>query len=185
MKKQKLAVILPGLGYHCDKPLLYYTKKYLKNKEYKIKEISYHNLPEWDKDSLPQIGKIVIKQAIKAFEKINQKDYEQIIFVSKSIGSLAACYLAKQTDISWKHICFTPIDETIPLLKPGKTIVFSGTKDPLVDGNNLKEICEKKKIPLYLIEGGNHSLETGEVIHDIKQLKKIMEVIAEMDIVRV
>lgn len=29
MKKRKLAVILPGLGYHCDKPLLYYTKKYL------------------------------------------------------------------------------------------------------------------------------------------------------------
>ena len=25
--KEKLVIIFPGIGYHCDKPLLYYAKK--------------------------------------------------------------------------------------------------------------------------------------------------------------
>ena len=35
----KLAILFPGIGYHTDKPLLYYSKKILKNMDYEIKEI--------------------------------------------------------------------------------------------------------------------------------------------------
>ena len=34
----KLAILFPGIGYHTDKPLLYYSKKILKNMDYEIKE---------------------------------------------------------------------------------------------------------------------------------------------------
>lgn len=27
----KLAVFFPGIGYHCDKPLLYYSRKLVQN----------------------------------------------------------------------------------------------------------------------------------------------------------
>ena len=27
MDEKKLAVLFPGIGYHCDKPLLYYSAK--------------------------------------------------------------------------------------------------------------------------------------------------------------
>ena len=36
----KLAILFPGIGYHTDKPLLYYSKKILKNMDYEIKEIA-------------------------------------------------------------------------------------------------------------------------------------------------
>ena len=32
MEENKLAVLVPGIGYHRDKPLLYYATKLLKNK---------------------------------------------------------------------------------------------------------------------------------------------------------
>lgn len=181
MKKRKLAVILPGLGYHCDKPLLYYTKKYLKTKSYDIEEITYHDLPQWKKDSLPQIGKIVVQQACEAFEKISVKDYNEIVFVSKSIGSVAACYLSQTVDIDWKHICFTPVDLTIPLLETGHMTIFSGTDDPLVDGSHLERVCKEKKIPLHRIKHGNHSLETGDVLYDIRQLKDIITIVNKIE----
>ena len=38
---KKLAVLFPGIGYHCDKPLLYYSKKYLKVYGYEIIEVNY------------------------------------------------------------------------------------------------------------------------------------------------
>jgi hypothetical protein len=39
----KLAILFPGIGYHTDKPLLYYSKKILKNMNYEIKEIHFEN----------------------------------------------------------------------------------------------------------------------------------------------
>ena len=40
----KLAILFPGIGYHTDKPLLYYSKKILKNMNYELKEIHFKNL---------------------------------------------------------------------------------------------------------------------------------------------
>ena len=43
MKKKRMALILPGLGYHSDKPLLYYAKKLFRQRGYQIEEITYQN----------------------------------------------------------------------------------------------------------------------------------------------
>ena len=43
---KKLAVIFPGVGYHTDKPLLYYSKKLAAESGYMIKEVSYGNFPK-------------------------------------------------------------------------------------------------------------------------------------------
>lgn len=41
MNNNKLAVIFPGIGYHSDKPLLYYSKKVAKRLGYEILDIRY------------------------------------------------------------------------------------------------------------------------------------------------
>lgn len=38
----KLAILFPGIGYHTDKPLLYYSKKILKNMDMKSKKFIFH-----------------------------------------------------------------------------------------------------------------------------------------------
>jgi phosphoglycolate phosphatase len=45
MEENKLAVLVPGIGYHRDKPLLYYAAKLLKNEGYAVKHIEFHDLP--------------------------------------------------------------------------------------------------------------------------------------------
>ena len=42
---KKIAVLFPGIGYHADKPLLYYSKKLVMNKGYKIADVKYGVLP--------------------------------------------------------------------------------------------------------------------------------------------
>ena len=44
--KNRLAVILPGIGYHKDKPLLYYATKLVKAKGYKVICIDYSGMPK-------------------------------------------------------------------------------------------------------------------------------------------
>ena len=42
----KLAILFPGIGYHCDKPLLYYAKKLARRYGYTIREVTYGDLPK-------------------------------------------------------------------------------------------------------------------------------------------
>ena len=42
----KLAVIFPGVGYHTDKPLLYYSKKLAFQNGYEIVEVPYGKFPK-------------------------------------------------------------------------------------------------------------------------------------------
>jgi len=41
MRDKKIAVIFPGMGYHSDKPLLYFSKRLAREKDYEIAEVSY------------------------------------------------------------------------------------------------------------------------------------------------
>ena len=43
---KKLAVIFPGVGYHTDKPLLYYSKKLASRNGYEIVEVPYGKFPK-------------------------------------------------------------------------------------------------------------------------------------------
>ena len=47
-------------------------------------------------------------------------------------------------------------------------IAFHGTADPLVDTERLTELCRGRHIPLYKYEGGNHSIETKDIIWNIR-----------------
>ena len=44
-KTKKIAVFFPGIGYTCDKPLLYYGAKLAAEKGYEIARVPYGNFP--------------------------------------------------------------------------------------------------------------------------------------------
>ena len=46
MGEMKLAVLFPGIGYHCDKPLLYYAAKLAKTEKYEVLPVPYTGFPE-------------------------------------------------------------------------------------------------------------------------------------------
>ena len=41
MSDKRLAIIFPGMGYHKDKPLLYYSRKLLEQMGYDVIEVEY------------------------------------------------------------------------------------------------------------------------------------------------
>ena len=49
--KKKIAVLFPGIGYTCDKPLLYYTGKLAVARGYKLVKVEYGNFPSGIKEN--------------------------------------------------------------------------------------------------------------------------------------
>ena len=55
--KKKIAVLFPGIGYTCDKPLLYYTGKLAVARGYKLVKVEYGNFPSGIKENKEKDGR--------------------------------------------------------------------------------------------------------------------------------
>ena len=63
----KLALIFPGIGYHADKPLLYYSIRLARNAGFDVRTIQYDPFPD---DALGSRERMIecVRQALDAAE---------------------------------------------------------------------------------------------------------------------
>ena len=176
---KKLVVLFPGVGYHNDKPLMYYTKKIAQKYDYKILELSYSlsdgaAIIKADKDKAKNAVEEAYNQIAGALNDANLDQYERVIFVGKSIGTAIMARYAMTYELDVDMIIYTPIAETFSFLGPCEGLVFHGSADPFCDTDMCTQLCEQMSLTYAVIPDANHSLETGDVATDIKNLEKIM-----------
>lgn len=174
----RLAVIFPGIGYHADKPLLYFSKKLAQAYGYEIVEVPYGNFPAGVKGSPEKMEAAfysALSQAGEILEGIDFSKYDSLLFVSKSIGTAVASAYARELALKAHHVYYTPVEQTFSFVEEDSGVVFHGTKDPWVETDLVKRACEEKKLPLFITKNANHSLETGDVLADLENLGYVME----------
>lgn len=175
----KLVVVFPGVGYHTDKPLLYYSKKLAHAKDYEIIEIKY-DLPEAgavikaDAEKRKQAFDTAFEQVTKQLETVDFDSYEKVVFIGKSIGTALAARYNMTYELDADQIIFTPIETTFAFVTPCEGFVFHGDADPLCDTDMCTQLCEELSLTYVVIPGANHSLETENVLNNIEILGKVM-----------
>ena len=176
----KLAVIFPGVGYHVDKPLLYYGRKLAKQHGYEVLCVDYGKLPEGikgDAEKMYAAYRQALAHVAGQLAGIDFSSFDRVLFLSKSIGTAVAASYDAQFRIGAGHVYYTPVEASFSAIgKEG--IVFHGTGDDWAKTDVIKAECEKRGLPLFLEEGANHSMETGDVLRDLEILKRVM---TEMD----
>lgn len=160
---KKICVIFPGIGYHSDKPLLYYGKKYMAEHGYEIIGVKYGKLPK----GLEAAFSCGYDITVRFLADICFGQEDDIVFMSKSIGTVIAARYAQEFNVNARNIYFTPLISTMKYAD-NNGIAFHGTKDPLADTEKLTDACIKRHIPLYTYEGGNHSIETKDILWNIR-----------------
>ncbi len=176
----KKTVVFPGIGYHKDKPLLYYSIRIAKEYGYSIECVDFSSI-SWDKSDLndPTRMKEIFDQAMELAEsQVGNTNDDEILFISKSIGTVVAACLAREKGIGAKQIYFSPLVH-FGMYAPNEGIAFYGDTDPLADADEIERVCADKKIAAFRISGGNHSLETGDTDIDLKNLTMIMDRVKE------
>ena len=175
----KLAVLFPGIGYTCTKPLLYYAGKLAAAHGYRVLPIAYGDFP---KDAKGDPLKMQIcfvsayEQAEETLRSVRWEECDDVLFIAKSIGTTVAARYAREHDVAARLILMTPLAETFRFTG-GSAIAFHGTADPWAVTNEIRRACREQGIPLYLTEGANHSLETGIVQTDLATLAETMGII--------
>ena len=178
---KKTAVIFPGIGYHTDKPLLYYSRKIAASQGYNVIEVPYGKFPRGVKGSKEKMEKSffsALEQAEQILKDVDFSENDDILFISKSVGTAVASAYAEKRGLHTRNVYYTPVEQSFQFMKrPG--IVFTGTADPWVTFDAVEQGCRDGGFPLYVTEDGNHSLETGDVRRDLENLLKIMEITEE------
>ena len=96
---KKTAVIFPGIGYHTDKPLLYYSRKIAAAQGYDVIAIPYGKFPKGVKGSKEKMEKSffsALEQAEQILKDVDFSENDDILFISKSVGTAVASAYAEK-----------------------------------------------------------------------------------------
>lgn len=175
---KKIAVVFPGIGYHVDKPLLYYSSRIARQKGYVVCPISYTDLAldlAGAKESLEETIKKAEEGCWKQVVDLGLEKGDEIVFLSKSIGTVLALFCAKEVQLSCRHVLYTPLVEAFRFPVGSAAMAFSGTRDPWADHERIRSLCYEHEVPLISFDEANHSLETGDVLGNLHILQQVME----------
>jgi len=173
----KVAVFFPGIGYNIDRPLLYYSRKLASEMGYEIVTVDYSGFPSnirGDEGQMLAAFNHGLCQAETILSKMCWNQYEEVLFISKSIGTAVATAYAIKNDIKTRNVYFTPLAQTF-MDGMNHGIAFTGTSDPWVENEEIRIFSERKSIPLYVYDGANHSLETDNTVENISVISDVME----------
>ena len=175
----KLAVYFPGIGYHCDKPLLYYSRKIACERGYEhYRNVDYSYKAEnirGNEKKMREAYEALSAQAETALADIDWNAYDDILFVSKSIGTVIAASYAQEHGLGKaKHILYTPLAQTFSS-SPDKAVAFIGTADPWSNTDEIIRLAKDCHIPLTVYQDCNHSLECPDTLKNIEILMDVMQ----------
>ncbi len=175
--ERKLAVLFPGIGYHKDKPLLYYATKLVQKAGYDVIHVEYHDMPQKIRGNAEMMKKaayLAIEQTEEQLKDVAFSDYDKVLFIGKSIGTVVLAKYLADHKVQAKQVWYTPVEATFSF--PAKDVVaFIGDADPWSDVDAVKEKAAALGIPLHSYPDCNHSLETGDVSTDTRIIHEVME----------
>ena len=177
MEERKLIVVFPGRNYSVDMPLLYYANFKYEVRGYESIKVDYSRAYK-EGQTFDEYMERAKKMVWDELSRVDFSLYRDVVFVSKSMGTVIAGWLEEQLGMKVRHIYLTPLKETLPYMTQKQEIihVLAGTRDKFLDAAVLREHCEKEMIRLEQIEGVGHSLEMwGSMESNIDILKRVVE----------
>jgi hypothetical protein len=183
-----LAVLLPGLRYTCDMPLLYYPTKLFLQRGFDVLQLhtnyaspSFGNLsPDRQIDWMGEDAWGSVHAAS------DQRSYDHLVLVGKSIGTLAMSVLVlKHPELRARPtIWLTPLFR-LPLVEQatqqlgGPALYVAGSGDNTFDSERLNYLLASSPAEALVYEGADHSLEVpGDQERSLDILKGAMAGIA-------
>lgn len=180
-----LALILPGLNYTCDMPLLYYSTQVMLGAGADVVQVKYDYTEKTmgKSVSLPEKVALLQKDVTKiASVALEQGKHQRLTVIGKSLGTLGiACLLEAGFPVKPQTCIFlTPIlqqmEPALDLIRQcSNTFYVIGTIDPYYDPGLIVKFRTTQPDNFLIIEGVNHSLELpGDAIHSLAVLDNIV-----------
>ena len=155
---KKIVLSFPG-SRGSEIPLLYFAAKHYEDLGY---EKVFVNNPIIQDASYEVLLNTLIENAKTIIESLNLSEYDNVVFIAKSIGTVVACKIKEIYNLN-----------TLKYIKSDNNIllVSLGTKDRIIEWNIVKSLCEAENINCYIEENVGHRME---VMNDLQRNLEII-----------
>ncbi|OWA37701.1 alpha/beta hydrolase [Saccharibacillus sp. O16] len=169
---KKLVVLFPGQNYPCHKPVLHFAGTSAIQSGFDLLALEYGYQAARTELKRSEV-QTVAEESYESVRRVAGR-YEQIVFISKSLGTVIAGEVQEKLGIPIKQIFMTPIQETLPYINKCQGVVVYGTKDPAFSEELEHQIHTETTI--IRIAHANHALETDDTEESIEILKQLVKV---------
>ena len=186
---REIALVLPGVGYTCQMPLLYYPTRLLLSRGTDVVwvEYNYSRRPDYQSLSDAEQKEWLFADATAAYQvALEQRSYSQMMLVGKSLGTLAMSHLLGTIPqpVPIKAIWLTPLlrnDRVRTQIQNGpRGLVVIGSADYHYDPAYLAEIQSKGNCEAVVVKGADHGMEVGDdVWQSLQALEQVLRAIEQ------
>ncbi len=157
---RRIIIIYPGNNYTSHHPVLYYLAQMGAQIDYDVLSLWY----SFQLNDTPfESGKIksVYIQTQRVIEQVlNARDYDHIVIVGKSLGTILALQMAAGFEHPNKHlILLTPLLKAVEAAHAFRSLVIIGSEDRYFDDQNPLITAAPANITTRVMPGLDHALE--------------------------
>ena len=182
------ALVLPGLGYTAQMPLLFYVAELLLAQQVDVLQVNYNYLDAFrGLDSAAKHRRLAADSTAAYRTLIAQRPYTHLTLVGKSLGTQAMAHLLPtqtfpaHTSALWLTPVLTnpTVREQITAFS-GPSLVVIGTADSFYDPGLLAEIGETPIRRFFTVEGADHGLSVdNDVFRSLQALEQVLRAVAD------
>ncbi|MEA4870398.1 MAG: hypothetical protein VB062_07145 [Christensenella sp.] len=159
--KTGIAVCFPGTGFTCKEALFERLGADYAALGYDVIKLDFSHIPFREIESLEEAIAVAQRAVKRQLSHISFADYDDVVFLSKSLGTILALEHDRIQDIRARHLLLTPLNKTLSLVRPETRVIamILGTQDRFLTGRALVNFCGERGLRYCLIDGVNHSLK--------------------------
>ncbi len=189
---KELGLVLPGLNYSCDMPLLYFATSLFIQLGCNVLQIradyarpDFQALPKLEQAQRLGADATAALQACLAYKE-EGTSYEQIYLLGKSIGTISMAFvLSAYADLPLKPIWLTPLLRQPMLVEAalhwkGPALWIACSADHTFDASAWEQVAQAQNQHQLLVDQANHRLEiSGDLMNTLRIQQEILEAIQE------
>ena len=177
--KSGIAVCFPGTGFTCKEALFERLASDFSARGYDVIRLDFSHIPFREIESLEEAVGVAQRAVKRQLSHVVFSEYEDIVFISKSLGTILAAQFEHDMDLSPRHLFLTPLNKTLLLIRPESRVIAMalGTQDRFLTARALSSYCEPRGIPCCIVDGVNHSLKDDQ---DAERTQQIIDRIAKL-----
>lgn len=177
--KTGIVVCFPGTGFTCKEALFERLAERYAARGYEVLRLEFSHIPFREIETMQEAVMVAQSAVRRQLLHVDFSAYEDVVWISKSLGTILAPRFESERKLNPKHLFLTPLPETLGLVGPETRVIafVLGTQDRFLTGEALTAFCTKGNYRYCLIDGVGHSLKEES---DEERNQEIIEQIAAL-----
>ena len=174
MSKTGIVVCFPGTGFTCKEALFEQCADRFSARGYDAIKLDFSHIPFREIETIEEAVTIARRAVKRQFSGVDFSNYEDVVWISKSLGTILAAACEEEFSVSPRHLFLTPLPETLVLIRPETRVIafVLGTQDRFLTGDALTSFCKERNYRCCVIDGVNHSLKDEQSAERTEQINE-------------